>query len=172
MKQLTSYILEKLHIDKEVNNSKSPFKDLKIEDSDNINVELLTTIVGKLENDGWGNTIVWDDTEEWDARDDFENFDTTSGSSIDWLDEFRIKVDQKMVAIWEIKKSKQANIENHPFVKYFKNNFEEETLYKKGGYYVKYWGQYQYAPKVFISMLEAIPGESQFPIICFVISRY
>ena len=170
MKAIGSYIIEKLHLNKniKVNDIQNPFESIKTNDPK----ILLNYIVETFETDCSTSYYVWDDTEKYNARDDFENFDTSSGKSIDWLDEFVKEVNTNMVVIFQIVKSKQANIENCELTKFFKNEFEEDVRYKKGGYTVKYWGDYEYKKDIIISMMIAPTGETEPDIIAFIIKRY
>ena len=170
MKQINNYITEKLYLNKDikVNNVKNPFDLIKFDEP----ADLLHYIVETFENDCLIGAYIWDDSKIYNARDDFKNFVTNSGKSIDWLDSFAKEVNKNMVAIFQIIKSKQANIENHPFTKFFKNEFEEDIRYEKEGYVVKYWGDYEYKKNIIISMMIAPTGEARPDIIAFIIKRH
>lgn len=167
MKQLNNYILEKLHINKDSKVYKeNPFNSINADNA----IDLLDEIVGKCENEGFGNPMIWNDTKNWHAEDDFENFNTQDGTSIDWLTDFTLKVNYRRVAMWDVTQDKKSKINNHPFVKFFESTFEEEVLYSKSKYYVKYWGWYKYKEnKNHISMLRFTPYENGDEVICFVI---
>ncbi|MBQ3415988.1 MAG: hypothetical protein IJH39_11785 [Clostridia bacterium] len=168
MKDINLYIIEKLHLNKDIETEENPDP---FDKSFNEPEDLLNWIVETFEQGGCGGNYIWDDTERYEAANDFGNFDTTYGASIDWLDEFKKETDGNMVAIWQIKKNIQANIEGHPFTKFFQAEFETETLYKKEGYYVKYWGDYEYDKGIYVSMVIATPGETDDRIIAFIIKR-
>ena len=167
MKQLNNYILEKLHINKDSKVYKeNPFNSINADNA----IDLLDEIVGKCENEGFGNPMIWNDTKNWHAEDDFENFNTQDGTSIDWLTDFTLKVNYRRVAMWDVTQDKKSKINNHPFVKFFESTFEEEVLYSKSKYYVKYWGWYKYKEnKNHIPMLRFTPYENGDEVICFVI---
>lgn len=179
MKQIDNYIVEKLKLNKNSENDKNPFDQFK-DNEDIFGAEdVLEYLVDELKVEWRANPRVYDDTKEWHPRDDgFENFDTTYGASIDWMDDFIQKTENNMVAIWDITKNIKDRVENNEFVKFFKSEYDEELLYKKGGYYLKYWGEYKYEGKytegerIYISMIMATPGETDDPIICFVITDY
>lgn len=128
--------------------------------------ELLEFITNEIKEQ----PIVYNDSEDWSAREEgFENFDTTSGASIDWLDSFWNETSGNLVAIY---KKTDKLIEN-PMISFFIKNFEEETLYKKNGYYVKKWGACEIEnTKWEISLLEAITTEDYETIICININPY
>lgn len=167
MNNLSTYIIEKLHLNKETKTD-NPFIETDFYDG----ADLITYIVEKIENAGCGNVWVWDDTGKWDVRDDFEDFQTTDGSDIDWIESFHNKTDGAIVAIWDLTKDKKDKLENHPFVKYFKETFDEDVLYKKQGYKVSYWGQLKYDDKINVALIQAPTGESLSDIICFTITEY
>ena len=179
MKQIDNYIVEKLKLNKNSENDKNPFDQFK-DNEDIFGAEdVLEYLVDELKVEWRANPRVYDDTKEWHPRDDdFENFDTTYGASIDWMDDFIQKTENNMVAIWNISPDIKDKVEKNEFVKFFKSEYDEELLYKKGGYYLKYWGEYKYEGKytegerIYISMIMATPGETDDPIICFVITDY
>lgn len=168
MKTLDNYIVEKLHLNKGIKRYKDndPFSSVEVDNGE----DLLNWIVEQFSVSA--TLLVWDDTETYNAADDFENFDTTYGASIDWVDEFSREIDNNMVAIFSIPKNKEASVENHPITKMFKDEFDVEVKYKKGGYEVKYWGDYEYAKNIIVSMMTAPTGESMPDVIAFIIKRY
>lgn len=170
MLHISNYIVEKLHLNKDIKRYKDndPFSSVEVDNGE----DLLNWIVEQFDASGCGSPLVWDDTETYNAADDFENFDTTYGASIDWVDEFSSEIDNNMVAIFSMSKNKEANIENHPITKMFKDEFDVEVKYKKGGYTVKYWGDYEYAKNIIVSMMTAPTGESMPNVIAFIIKRY
>lgn len=165
MKNINNYIIEKLHLKKGINKTVNPFASTDFTKPE----DLLNWIVETFEQDGCGGHSIWDDTEEWNVRDEYEDFTTTDGSDIDWTESFGINANEKMIAIWDISKEREKTINNHPFTVFFKSEFEEETLYKKQGYFVKCWGDFDYKDNIHIQMLIATPGEYSHKIIAFVI---
>lgn len=162
MQKINNYISEKLHINKDFKaNTEAPWYDKHFD----FPFQLLSWIVEKVPYD----TIVHDDTERWSAKENgFDNFDTTYGTSIDWLDSFWNETSGNMVAIWK----KTDELMKNPIIKYFIDSFSEETLYSKRSYYVKKWGTYEMKDPNWkktnceISMLEAVISEDHETIIC------
>ena len=170
MKAIGSYIIEKLHLNKDinVNNVDNPFMDIHTDDAS----ELIDTIVEKCDNSGLGSAYVWNDTGKYDAYDDFANFEASDGTFIDWFDSFAEKVNKQIVAIWDISdKDKKDAADKNEFVKFFKESYNVEHLYKQYKYYVDYWGSYEYKKHMNVSLIECTTNEDGSPIICFIISK-
>lgn len=170
MKAIGSYITEKLHLNKDINinNVNNPFIDINANDTS----DLIDIIVEKCDNSGLGHTYVWNDTGKYDAYDDFENFESSDGTFIDWFDSFAEKVNKQIVAIWDISdKDKKDAADKNEFVKFFKESYEVEHLYKQDKYYVDYWGPYKYKKHMNVSLIECTTNKDGSPIICFFLNK-
>ena len=170
MNNLSQYIIEKLHLNKDIkiNNVNNPFEDIHVDDT----VELIDTIVEKCDNSGLGHTCVWDDTGKYDAFDDFTNFEASDGTFIDWFDSFAEKVNKQIVAIWDISdKDRKDAADKNEFVKFFKESYKVEHLYKQYKYYVDYWGPYEYKKHMNVSLIECTTNKDGSPIICFILNK-
>ena len=122
MNNISQYITEKLHLKKGMTIYRNPFDDYKGNDIPDL-LEFIVENISKKPD-------IWNDTGADTLRDEgFENFDTTYGVGIDWLDAAEEEVDQTALAIWM-----NENIDGEEIIKYLKDNSKEETIYKKQSY--------------------------------------
>ena len=168
MKKISNYITEKLTINNDKASLEDPFRNYNYTN----NADLLEFIVESIKDETNKEPDVWDDTGEYDVRDDYENFDTTYGASIDWLDEFEMKVNGKgsAIAIWHYKEDKDKI--KSSIIDYIKENGKADQLYKKRSYYVDYWEEYRKFnnKSICIGILEATISEDFEKITAVIIS--
>ena len=122
MNNLSTYIIEKLHINKDINIDNNPFDDYKGKDIP----DLLEFIIEKVNI----NPDIWNDTQTDTLHEEgFSSFDTTDGTSIDWLDAAEREVDATALAIWV-----NEDILPKEIIKFLIEHSNHEVIYKKAGY--------------------------------------
>ena len=160
MIKIDEYITEKLKLDNNIRLFKNPFDNTNFDNT----YDVLDYIVEKMDNGGCGSPDIWNDTGYWTTRTDFDDDD--------WVEAFGEKTNHKQIAIWNVLKNKEANVETNPIVKYFKSSYNKEILYKNGTEVVRYWGPFEYGKHIYVSMLEGPKMENNgIKIICFVLSK-
>lgn len=167
MKKINNYITEKLTINNDKASLEDPFRNYNYTD----NADLLEFIIESVkEENNNKEPAIWDDTGKYDAYDDFENFETSDGTFIDWFDEFESKVRNSAVAIWDYKNDKDKI--KSSIIDFIKENGKVEQLYKKRSYYVDYWEEYRKFnnKSIWIGILEATISEDFEKITAVIIS--